>query len=616
MRILLVEDDDLLSRILTDHLTAQRYVVDIATDGVSGLDYAQAAAYDLIVLDVNLPQLNGIQVCQILRQRQYPVPILLLTARGTSSDKVIGLDAGADDYVVKPCPVEEISARIRALLRRPRVAGTPVLTWGNLCLDPATYEVTCDRRLIALSPKEYGLLELFLRNPQRTFNSSSILEHLWSFENAPGEETVRTHIKRLRSKLKAAGVNDLIDTVYGIGYRLKSAPVSRSDSGAEPSVATAADSATEETARSAVIAAWDEFKQPILERVALVDRAVVALEAGNLPETIRQVAAEAAHKLAGSLAMFGFPKGSALGKVLEQMLQSPQPSDLAHLKALTTELHQVLHQHEQSPETITSIQPSSSSNQLTSQWLVVDSDVSAAQALQTEGRKLGIQIQISPNLKAARSQFTAGAPGVILLDAALVSKLDFASFQPFSSEGEKPFVVILTQPNDFADRLVGIRAGIHHFLLKSTPPDELLLNVQNMFAQKSLPPIKVLAVDDDLMVLNRLQECLQPWGINITTLSTPDAVLPTLESTQPDLLILDVEMPIVSGIELCQVIRSDRTWNQLPILFLTARQEANVVSQIYQAGADDYISKPFTGSEIITRISNRLKRNSLLKQIP
>lgn len=269
MRILLVEDDEGLSKVLTDYLTTQHYVVDTAIDGAAGFDYAQAVPYDLIVLDVNLPKVDGIQLCQRLRQNRLTAPILLLTAKGDSSDKVVGLDAGADDYVVKPCTIEEISARIRALLRRPSLGGNPILKWGNLCLDPGCCEVTCDGETIALSPKEYRLLELLLRNPQRTFSSSSILQHLWSFEDAPSEETIRSHIKRLRRKLKASGNEDIIDTVYGMGYRLKAPPESPTPPVSTPPAAT--------EARAAVIAAWEEFKQPILDRLAVLDQVVIAL---------------------------------------------------------------------------------------------------------------------------------------------------------------------------------------------------------------------------------------------------------------------------------------------------------------------------------------------------
>ncbi|MBE9110929.1 response regulator transcription factor, partial [Nodosilinea sp. LEGE 07298] len=221
MRILLVDDDELLTQQLADFLVSQHYAVDVVLDGEAGWDYAQAADYDLIVLDINLPKLDGIRLCQKLRQARYGNPILLLTAQGDSSDKVVGLDAGADDYLVKPCTLNELSARIRALLRRPSTLKNPVLRSGDLCIDPSTCEVTYQGKLLSLSPKEYSLLELFLRRPQQVFSSTSILEHLWSFDDTPAEETVRTHIKRLRHKLKAVGAGTVIDTVYGMGYRLQ-----------------------------------------------------------------------------------------------------------------------------------------------------------------------------------------------------------------------------------------------------------------------------------------------------------------------------------------------------------------------------------------------------------
>jgi DNA-binding response OmpR family regulator len=613
MRILLVEDDDLLSRILTDHLTSQRYVVDTASNGLMGLDYAQAAAYDLIVLDVNLPRLNGIQLCQRLREQRYTVPILLLTAKGDSSDKIMGLDAGADDYVVKPCPVEEISARIRALLRRPQVTGMPILTWGNLSLDPVTCEVTGHGQLIALSPKEYGLLELFLRNPQRTFSSSVILEHLWSFEDAPGEETVRSHIKRLRSKLKAAGIDDILDTVYGMGYRLQPAP-SPAPGPIEPPQAPSVEppappATTADKARAAAVALWQEFQQPILERVAVLEQAAIALASHQLTGALQQAAAQAAHKLAGSLGMFGFPQGSALGQTLEQEFQTQlQPADLPRLQALITELRQVLQHSPQAsvaaPERSLSRQP----------WLLVDPDPRAARSLQAVGQQHGIQMQVVHQLEAARSQLAEGAFAALLVKGQLTSLEDLADLQQFQNSRGHPVIVLLSHQDDFHSRLAGVRLGGNHILPQSTPPVAIIHTVQSLLPPPDSTPIKVLAVDDDDVILKRLQQGLPAWGIQLTTVSTPDSVWPILEHTQPDLVILDVEMPAVSGIELCQVIRSDRAWSTLPILFLTARREPEVVSQIYQVGADDYVSKPFTDAEIATRIFNRLARNRLIQQ--
>jgi DNA-binding response OmpR family regulator len=149
----------------------------------------------------------------------------MLTAKDTLENKIDGLDAGADDYLVKPFELDELSARIRALLRRGSSSLPPVLTWENLRLDPSSCEVFYQEQLLPLSPKEYKLLEFFLRNGRRVFSRAQILEHLWSFEQVPEEATVKAHIRGLRQKLEAAGApHDLIETVYGLGYRLKEEP--------------------------------------------------------------------------------------------------------------------------------------------------------------------------------------------------------------------------------------------------------------------------------------------------------------------------------------------------------------------------------------------------------
>jgi DNA-binding response OmpR family regulator len=225
MRILLVEDDNRLAEALEEALTEQRYIVDIVHDGEAGWMQAQMMDYDLILLDVILPKLDGMSLCKRLRTDSYSSPILMMTARDTSADKVRGLDAGADDYVVKPIDLAELLARVRALLRRGTVSASPVLEWDSLKLDPSTYEVTYQNKLLRLTPKEYSLLELFLRNGRRILSRSLLIEHVWSLESPPCDDTVKAHIKSLRNKLKAVGApNNLIETVHGLGYRLHPNP--------------------------------------------------------------------------------------------------------------------------------------------------------------------------------------------------------------------------------------------------------------------------------------------------------------------------------------------------------------------------------------------------------
>jgi DNA-binding response OmpR family regulator len=223
MRILLVEDDLQLAESLTETLTAQLYAVDLVRDGEAAWEQATTVSYDLILLDVTLPKLDGIRLCKRLRDRGYAVLILMLTARDTSADKVTGLDVGADAYMVKPFNLQELLAQIRALLRRGQPGTAPLLSWGALQLDPSSYEVTYNRSLIQLTPKEFALMEAMLRHGRRVLSRTAIIEHVWNWQDSPEEDTIKTYIKNLRAKLKVAGApKDFIETVHGLGYRLKS----------------------------------------------------------------------------------------------------------------------------------------------------------------------------------------------------------------------------------------------------------------------------------------------------------------------------------------------------------------------------------------------------------
>ena len=222
MKILLVEDDEVLIAILIKNLTDNHYIVDVVKDGEMGWTYGSTFEYDLIVLDIVLPKLDGICLCQRFREEGYTMPIMLLTSQNASTAKVSGLDAGADDYVVKPFDVPELIARIRALLRRSNASSFPLLVWGDLLLNPSTCEVSYNNQPLTLTNKEYELLELLLRDSQHLLSADEILDRLWSSDEFPSEATVRSHIRRLRHKLVATGApSDFIATVHGRGYYLK-----------------------------------------------------------------------------------------------------------------------------------------------------------------------------------------------------------------------------------------------------------------------------------------------------------------------------------------------------------------------------------------------------------
>lgn len=227
MRVLVIEDDVRIADLLTEAFTNRQYEVDVAQDGEAVWDLVNALDYDLMILDLTLPKVDGIKLCQQIRERgatarNATIPIMMLTARDTIADKIIGLDAGADDYMVKPFDIEELMARIRALLRRGSPTANPTLAWGNLRLNPSTYEATYQDIPLNLTPKEFALLEVLISNGRRVMSRPIIIERLWLPEETPTEEAVKTHIRTLRQKLKAANApDDLIETVHGMGYRLK-----------------------------------------------------------------------------------------------------------------------------------------------------------------------------------------------------------------------------------------------------------------------------------------------------------------------------------------------------------------------------------------------------------
>lgn len=221
MKILVIEDDRRVAETLKLLFTSQTYATDVAADGKTGLQMIGIYDYDLVVLDILLPDIDGIHLCKQLRADGYELPILLLTGLDNSHEKAAGLNAGADDYVAKPFDSEELIARVNALSRRRLPLNSCILSWEQLTLDPTCYEAAYQGQVLPLTPKEFAILELFLRNPQRLFSAKTIVDQAWPSEEAPGEEVVRVHIKGLRQKLKAAGAApDLIETVHRVGYRL------------------------------------------------------------------------------------------------------------------------------------------------------------------------------------------------------------------------------------------------------------------------------------------------------------------------------------------------------------------------------------------------------------
>ena len=622
IKILLVEDDGWLSATLAKVLEANHYGFDLANDGQVGLDLAAAIEYDLILLDVQVLKLDGISLCRQLRSQGYCKPILLMTAKDSDAEVVALFDAGADDYISKPFATEVLLASIRTLLRRSKAlspggstqnSAANTLTWADLCLDLDSGRVTFGEQIISLTATEYNLLELLLRNPDRIFSRSAILDRLWGFDDAPTDRAIITHIKDVRKKLKAGGLTEeIIETVYGMGYRLKPYPQSAPFNFNKLVTKSTKRHQSRGVDKSESDKVLERFRGSFNQQIAVLDEAKTALLAGNLGTELQQAAKHEAHKLAGSLGSFGYPEGSRLARSAEHLLikyRSFTAEEITDFSELVTGLQQEL---AKTPITSTAA-PVSTISIFNYRVLVVDDDAALTERLKVESEAWGFRMKIAPNITAARSRLALSMPDVMLLDLSFAeTEEDGLTLLRELTERSPTPVIVFTGRDSLADRLAVSRLGAKQFLHKPATTEQIFRAIARVLPSPKTSEAKVLIVDDDPVMLVKLSALLSPWGLEVTNLKEPQQFWEVLISTEPDLVVLDLEMPIVSGLELCQVVRQDIQWENLPILVVTAHTAPESLQQAFAAGADDFITKPVLGPELVTRVLSRIKRTRTL----
>jgi DNA-binding response OmpR family regulator len=603
--------------ILAQKLIEQHYAVDIANTGEMGWEFIALFNFDLVVLDWMLPDVDGVQVCKQIRAKGYTMPIMLLTARDRYTDKVVGLDAGADDYVVKPFNFDELTARIRALLRRDINVSSPILQWQDLSLDPKTYEVKYQNQLLPLTPKEYALMELFMRHPQQVFSPGAVIDNLWAGEDPPGEEAVRTHIKGLRQKLKTAGMpKDTIKTVYGIGYRLKSDTDRITTDTSQPE--------TQQIEISQKIAhAWSTFQDTSWQRLDILEQLTTALAASQVSPELYTEAQSSAHKLAGSLGTFGFPTGSVIAKQIENLLvdnlseqvdfDEVRGSLVVSRRGLSDQIGELvtslkLELQHQPLETVfrDSLNPNIS-------LLIIAHDPNFTQELVTAAHQKGMKTQIALEIETAKT-IIAQEPimAVLLYKIVFPDGEDLAFVEQLHRQKPQVPIIVITEAAQLSDRLAIVRKG-GGLILEHPVEPMIAINSVTQLLKNLGSTAKVLIVDDDPQILLSLEISLQPWGFQLTTLDDPQQFWNVLETFKPDILVLDIEMPEINGLELCQILRVDSRWQYLPVLFLTVHQDDKTQHEAFAIGADDYICKPVIGSVLANRILNRLQRSRFLQ---
>jgi two-component system OmpR family response regulator len=319
MRILLVEDDENLAQALEGILKKHNYLVDVAADGKTGWEMSDLINYDLVILDVGLPKLDGISLCRRLRDKSSDLPIMLMTVRDSVTEKVTGLDSGADEYMVKPLNLQEFLARIRVLARRFSEQSETILTFGSVRFNPQAREITCNGQTVPLSRKEYLLIELFLRHPHQVFSRSDIVDQLWSVDNLPTEDTVKSHIRRIRLKLKDLAAEDLIETLYGHGYRINPAFLQ----------ATYAEIPVPDEQNQEIYQAteqvWQQIRSKVLKQVDELDHAITGLVPDPSTSEMLLMAKRNAHQIAGTVGTFGFDAASYIARAIESLLEASYP---------------------------------------------------------------------------------------------------------------------------------------------------------------------------------------------------------------------------------------------------------------------------------------------------
>ena len=609
MRILVVDDDEILVEIVKDSLEQQRHIIDIAEDGLIAWDYVETGEYELVILDIDLPELDGVSLCKKIRSRSYTIPILLMTAKNATQDRILGLDAGADDYLTKPLNLDELNARVRALSRRGVVIPNTVLDVGGLTLDPSSCEVSYQQQPIKLTAKEYSLLELFLRNPTRVFSRSQILDKIWTFDDPPLEESVKAHIKGLRKKLKKAGVIDWIENVYGMGYRLN--PMVDQSSPQKENVSPSGVNTVAEEFEQKMEQVWLKYQPKMAERLNILKNAAINLQQDQLSTQMHYAAERAAHKLAGVLGMLSREQGTEIARKIETLLQDNQilnHEQQDQFISLVTDLESLLGLDQTLTIESVDINP---------KLLLISDDTELNRELQQLGRTQEWAWHQTNNLTSARKWLKANSPYVVMIDTAIVSEQQeyLALIGELNARTPAVATILLALSDRLTERVTAVRAGVNSFLVKPVTATGIWQTVNQLLATKQSASTSILIVDDDIIFLSLIRSLLEPWGMRVHTLADPLGFWAMLQAINPDLLILDIEMPDINGIELCQALRSDPSWQDIPILFLTARQDAKTIEQVFTVGGDDYITKPVVGAELIARINNRLERSRLLHDL-
>ncbi|MFN3359919.1 MAG: response regulator [Pseudanabaenaceae cyanobacterium] len=564
MKVLLVDDDRDFCEYIKTVLAEHKYTVDVLQRGKLALDIIPFN-YDVIILDVHLPDINGIELCQRVRSKGIATPILLLTA--SQDHTAQGLDQGADDYIVKPCKIEELLARIRALLRRKTDKMPLILRWGKLTLNPAEGIVKYDNQIVNLRPKEYQLLELFLRQPQRLWDRGTIISHIWSMDDVPTNHAVTNLIKDLRKRLQSAGMNeDMIETIYGVGYRLREPPID-----------------SLQIIQEKFLKTLDQRLQALQAAIAPIIDKVAEIQDYREAEKI-------AHQLAGSLGTFGLPEASSVARSLEILLRKPENLAIDRLTELLSRLRQAI----AAPP-----QPLGTVNFAHLGLITQDLRFADQFYLHIINSKFKLTVLEPQEISNQSYKFN-------LIIMRLEQREDYTLICKLREKHPNvPIFVLDTYPDTIDRRVEVSKCQPDLYFSSSVSLAEVVATANKLVGVAKT--YHILVVDDDPDFLDVVKSLLQQHNFVVSTLADPSQILANLETHKTDLLIVDFDMPKFNGLEICRSIRQSYSYGKLPIVFVTAHRY--LTENLFTAGANDVIAKHDVHSSLLPRIIMVLARN-------
>lgn len=574
MKIVLIEDDEILVNLIISPLKKANYVVEVAQDGNEGLSCIRSTKADLWIIDLELPGVNGIYLCQKLRQAGCMAPILILTARSSGLDVLAGFNAGADDYLKKPFQISELLARVKALLRRPPVLQKPVLEWGVLTLNVETAEVTYAGKIVSLRPKEFNLLSILMRNGSRVLSYDQLIKELYKTDDTPNKESLKAHIKGLRRAIqKVDGQVDLIQGIRGLGVRLN------------PSYETvdSQQAIDNQDLLPELEAAWPTIQPNILTHIQVIKTALQNAKENHSSDLYFKQAQRPAHKLAGSLGTMGFFEASQLAKIIEEALMLP-----------SVPLDDVIHKVDLLQLELTNRSSANMRSQEPLSLLLFGFSPSFSERIESQGTADRIKLKQVNTLVQLKRTLEESKPDVVVLD--VLDKDILNKVSKLLKRSGIPFIANIGE-DTLASRIQARKMGATGCVNHPVEPDLLLQTVHHVVLKDKKDQLKILAIDQESECLQMLDSVLSQY-CRFYSLEDPRTFWPMIHNLKPDLLFLDMALTTLPARDICQAIRTDVRLNAIPVILMSISPQEHSSAQLWEMGASGCLSKPIQPQEI------------------